>query len=238
MMSAFLWWLTLALSWFLSSAFKWSNEAVGHLAPFFHVVCWILPLLMTISLIAAQVISADELTGTCFVVRDDTVATLYSLLIGVLIPLILFLLTGILFLVFGLISACRVINFLRHKGRSKETVVLEKLMIRIGIFVTVYMIPAAVVIACFFYELVERPKWIPINERETCTENCVVANSPVVMVRIFMFLLIGVLTGIWIWSKKTLETWRSLGDRCCYDNRRRTSTAGHNSGSSSSTVNS
>lgn len=208
---------------------------MGRLAPFFHVTAWVIPLLMTIGLVAGQVISADELTGTCFIVRDNTIATLYALLIGVLIPLMLFLLTGLTFLVCGLISACKVVTFLRHKGRKKETVVLEKLMIRIGIFVSIYIVPAGVVIGCFFYELIERPRWMTLAERETCSENCVAANTPVIMVRIFMFLLIGSLTGIWIWSKKTMDSWRNLGNRC-FDNKR--SSTQQSSGASSSTVNS
>lgn len=215
MVAAFLWWLTLTMSWFLSSVFKWSNEAVGHLAPFFHVTAWVLPLLMMISLVSAQVVSADELTGTCFVVRDSTPSTLYALLIGVLIPLTLFLLTGLIFLIIGLVSVLRVRSFLHKRGRQKESVVLEKLMLRIGIFVAVYAVPAAVVIGCYFYELIHTPQWLTVTEAEVCTgSNCTTANSIVTMVRIFMFLLIGSLTGVWIWSKKTLESWRGLGNRC------------------------
>lgn len=42
MVAAFLWWLTLTISWFLSSVFKWSNESVGRLAPFFHASAWVI----------------------------------------------------------------------------------------------------------------------------------------------------------------------------------------------------
>ena len=219
MVAAFLWWLALTISWFLSAVFKWSNESVGRLAPFFHVTAWVVPLLMMISLIAAQVLSADELTGTCFIVRDNSKATLYGLLIGVVIPLMLFLFTGFLFLIIGLISVCRIRQFLHNKGRQKESIVLEKLMFRIGIFVAVYVIPAAVVIACYLYELVQVPKWITVSEAESCStaagEDCPRASPVVFTIRIFMFLLIGILTGVWIWSKKTLDSWKSLGKRCC-----------------------
>ena len=234
MMAAFLWWLTLTLSWFLASGLKWSNEAIGHLAPFYHVISWVIPLLMVISLVAARVVSADELTGVCFIVRDNLSPSFYALLIGVVIPLMLFLVIGIIFLTIGLISVCRIHSILRLKGQEKETIVLEKLIIRIGVFVSVYIVPATVVIGCFCYELDQQPNWSTIEESEDC-DSCQTPNPTIFMVRIFMFLLIGILTGVWIWSKKTLTSWRDLGNKfqgCCV-----TSTPHHmpSSGSSIST---
>ena len=214
MMAAFLWWLILSFCWFLTSVFKWSNESVGRLALFFHVTAWVLPLLMTISLMAARVVSADELTATCFVVRDNTDSSFLALLIGIIIPLTLFLITGVVFLVIGFVSILKIHSFMRHGGKEKESMILEKLMIRIGVFVSVYIIPAAVMIGCFIYELQSRPSWRPVG---TCS-NCPRPNTAIFMVRICMFLVIGVLTGVWIWSKKTLQSWLSLPQRirnCC-----------------------
>jgi hypothetical protein len=244
MMSAFLWWLTLTVSWFLSSALKWSSEAVGRLAPLYHVVSWILPLVMTVGLLIGQVMSGDELTGTCFVVRDSGYPSFYALLIGVILPLTLFMFVGIIFLIIGLVSVCRTRAFLRNKGKQQESVVLEKLMLRVGVFVSVYIVPATAVIICFTYELIARPNWVTVSERERCdaNQNCSGANPIVILVRIFMFLLIGSLTGVWIWSKKTVESWRSLGDRChsCYSNPPTTppSSSQQTSGDSESTMNS
>ena len=210
MMAAFLWWLVLTLAWCLTSLLKWSNEAIGNLAPFFHVVSWILPLLLVIGLIAGRVVSADELTGVCFVVRDDSQDSFYGLLLGVIVPLMVFLVLGTVFLSVGLISVCRIHAFLRNKGQEKESIVLEKLMIRVGVFVSIYILPAAVMIGCFFYELLQRPKWKTIEELENCSSDCHEANPTVLIVRVFMFLVIGVLTGVWIWSKKTLHSWKDL----------------------------
>ena len=137
MMAAFLWWLILTLCWLLASAFKWSTEHIAQLFPFYHVVAWVLPLLMTISLVAARAIGADELTATCFVVRDNSSKSFFGLLIGVILPLVLFLVVGVVFLLLGFISVIRIHNFMRHKGKEKETMIIEKLMIRIGVFVTV-----------------------------------------------------------------------------------------------------
>ena len=211
MMAAFLWWLVLTVGWFLAAGLKWSSEGIGRLSPLFHIISWIVPLGMTVALTAGQVILADELTGVCFVVRDSNERSFYGLLIGVILPLIAFIVTGLVFLVIGLVSVCRVRSFLRHKGKDRETVVLEKLILRIGIFAGVYILPAAVLIGCFIYELQSRPLWRPVDE--PCSD-CIKANPIVFIVRIFMFLIIGILTGMWIWSKKTLTAWQRFLRRC------------------------
>ena len=216
MMAAFLWWLMLSLSWFLASAFSWSNEAVAHLAPLYHVVAWVLPLLLTIILVATRVVGADELTAICFIVRDDSDMSFYALLLGVIVPLIVCLITGIVFLTIGFVSLLRIHSIMRHSGKARESTILEKLMIRIGVFVLVFIIPAIVVIGCFLYELITRPSWTGVNE--PCGANCTQANPAVFMVRLFMFLLTGILTGVWIWSRKTVLSWKNIPQRlasCC-----------------------
>lgn len=211
MMVAFIWWVVLTICWFLVSALKWSHEAVSKFAPFFQVSAWVIPLVMTICLLAGRVIGADELTATCFVVNDGSTSGFLGLLIGVILPLILFLGTGIVFLLLGFISIMRIRAFMRKGGKQQEQESLEKLMIRIGIFVAVYIVPASVLIGCFVYELASRSNWQALNE--PCV-NCTRPNSAVFMVRIFMFLLIGALTGIWIWSRKTLKSWQQLPEKC------------------------
>ena len=211
MMAAFLWWVVLALGWFLVSALQWSHEALNKLRPFFHVVCWITPLLMTVALLAARMVGADELTGICFVVRDTSTSSFLGLLIGVILPLIVLMLVGVLLLVVGFLGILRVRAFMQQGGKKEEREILEKLMVRVGIFVAIYIIPASIVIACFLYELSSRPSWQPLTE--TCS-SCRHANSAVVLVRSFLFLMIGVLTGTWIWSRKTMQSWARVMGKC------------------------
>ena len=207
MIAAFLWWLILTLSWFLSSAYKWTNEAISQFALFYHTAAWVIPLILTISVLAARVVSADELTGTCFLVRTESKASFLAMLFGLVLPLSLFLLVGAVFLCIGLFSVLQIRRFMVNRGKERETIILEKLMLRIGVYVAIYVIPAAVLIGCFIYELESRPGWHPVGD--PCTD-CTRPNTAVFMVRVFMFLLIGALTGAWIWSRKTLQSWRKL----------------------------
>ena len=214
MMSGFLWWVVLTIAWFLVSALQWSHEAVRKLSPFFMAMSWLLPLLLTVILLASRAIGADELTATCFVVNDGSTTSFLALLLGVILPLFVMLISGMVFLVLGFIGMIRIRSFMQEGGKRKEKQILEKLMIRIGIFVAVYIIPASVLIGCFVYELASRSKWHPLSDM--CSD-CPRPNSAVFMVRIFMFLLIGALIGVWIWSRKTVKSWKEMPHKCgCY----------------------
>lgn len=207
MMAAFLWWLILTLSWFLSSAYKWTNEAISQFSLFYHTAAWLLPLILTITLLVARVVSADELTGTCFIMRTETRSSFLALLLGIILPLSVILLLGSLFIVIGFVGMFQIRRFMVHRGKERESVILEKLMLRIGVYVAIYVIPAAILISCFIYEIHTRPNWHTLSD--PC-DDCSRPNTGVFMVRIFMFLLIGVFTGAWIWSRKTLQSWKKL----------------------------
>lgn len=209
MMAGFIWWVVLTVCWFLVAALKWSHESVGKLAPVFQVSAWVLPLLMTVGILAPRAVGADELTGTCFVGSSAT--SYLALLLGVVLPLTLFLVAGLVFLLIGFVSILRVRAIMQQDGKQLEQQSLEKLMIRIGVFVSVYIVPASVLIGCFVYELASRGSWQPLGV--DCSD-CTRPNSAVFMVRVFMFLLIGVLTGVWIWSRKTLGSWQRCPGRC------------------------
>ena len=206
MMAFTLWWLVLTFNWFLATALKWSNEAITRLAPFYHSLAWTFPVVMTIILLSTRLPAADELTGTCFIVRDDTDASFVALLLAVILPLCLILVTGCVLIVIGFIDVLKIRSFVKQTGRKTKD--LEKLMIRIGVFVVIYIVPALIVISAYIYELDSRTNWRRVTQPKSNCPDCTEPNVPVFLARVFFQLIVGILSGCWIWSKKTIESWK------------------------------
>ena len=214
-MASSLWWVILTLTWFLSAALKWSQEAIANKSTYFHAVAWVIPAIQTIVALSTRKVDADELTGLCYV-GNQNVENLAGL---VLAPLCIYLVVGTTFLLAGFIALFRIRSVL--KDRDTNTRKLEKLMVRIGVFSVLYTLPATAVIACFVYEYSNMESWQRDVERNCInvvpTDECNLVSRPkeeIYMVRHFMSLVVGITSGMWVWSSKTCQSWQM----CYYRN--------------------
>ena len=223
-MAASIWWVVLTLTWFLAAGMKWGHEAIENNSQFFHLVAWVIPAIKTIAILVLTEVDGDELTGVCFVGLSSESA-LRGFVLG---PLIVYFFIGTFFLFSGFISLFRVRSVLKNDGDKREKI--EKLMIRIGVFSILYMVPAITVIGCLSYEQKNREKWRQswleayLRERSRCIDvpggsSCPTAigeerpDFAVFLVKYLMFLIVGVTSGFWVWSTKTLGSWRRLYTR-------------------------
>lgn len=83
-------------------------------------------------------------------------------------------------------------------------------MIRIGIFSVLYTVPATLVIGCYLYEASFFDDWsngltCPCLAMERHREKPLYS---ILMLKYFMALAVGITSGVWIWSGKTLDSWR------------------------------
>jgi hypothetical protein len=120
------------------------------------------------------------------------------------------------FLSAGFIALFKIRTVIREQGGRAKINKLEKLMVKIGSFSVMYIVPAGTVIACGAHELVSRPGW----ERGLLCPACGsgAAARPdfsVMMLRYFMVLAVGITSGFWVWSGKTVEAWGGLLARAC-----------------------
>lgn len=156
-------------------------------------------------------VDGDPIAGICFVGNQS----LENLRGFVLAPLFVYLIIGTSFLLAGFVSLFRIRSVIKQQGRGK-TDKLERLMIRIGVFSVLYTVPATIVIACYFYEQHLRERW----ERTRtclCADDAAAPDYSVFMLKYFMCLVVGITSGFWIWTGKTVDSWRKLfNGRLCH----------------------
>nr|XP_057940064.1 frizzled-7-like [Doryrhamphus excisus] len=216
-MASAVWWVVLAFCWFLAAGMKWGHEAIEANSRHFHLVAWIVPALKTLAIVAMGQVEGDLLTGLCYV----GVYNVGALRGFVMTPLLIYLVAGTSFLVAGFVSLVRIRSIVTLDGT--ETKKLEKLMMRLGVFGVLSVLPAAIVLACIFYEQTFRPRWEYTWRLMTCKQlsiPCPSQNVPpstpnltVFMIKYLMTMVVGIASGFWIWSGKTLQSWRHFYKR-------------------------
>ncbi|XP_070071962.1 frizzled isoform X4 [Drosophila takahashii] len=219
-MAAFAWWSCLAFAWFLAAGLKWGHEAIENKSHLFHLVAWAVPALQTISVLALAKVEGDILSGVCFVGQLDT----HSLGAFLILPLCIYLSIGALFLLAGFISLFRIRTVMKTDG--KRTDKLERLMLRIGFFSGLFILPAVGLLGCLFYEYYNFDEWMIQWHRDICKPfsiPCPAARAPgspearpifqIFMVKYLCSMLVGVTSSVWLYSSKTMVSWRNFVER-------------------------
>ncbi|XP_031640715.1 frizzled [Contarinia nasturtii] len=219
-MAAFAWWACLALAWFLAAGLKWGHEAIENKSHLFHLIAWAIPALQTICVLALGKVEGDVLSGVCFVGQLDS----YSLGVFLLLPLCIYLILGAIFLMAGFTSLFHIRTVM--KGDGKRTDKLERLMIRIGFFSGLFILPAIGFLGCLFYEYYNFDAWMLQWNQDMCTKFSIPCpfNSRyqenesrplfvVFMIKYVCSMLVGVTSSVWLYSGKTVVSWRRFIER-------------------------
>ena len=210
-MASSIWWVILAFTWFLSAGLKWGSEAISSYSQYFHIAAWLIPSIKTIVVLAMSSVDGDPVGGICYVGNQN----INNLRGFVLIPLFVYLIIGSTFLIAGFVSLFRIRKVIKHQNGGKIDK-LERLMLRIGVFSLLYTIPATILLACYFYEQHLKDRW-EMSLTKPCDGGTSKPDFAVFMLKYLMLLAVGITSGFWIWSNKTLESWRRFcnGRFCC-----------------------
>lgn len=206
-MASSIWWVVLSFAWFLAAGLKWGNEAIAGHAHYYHLAAWLVPAAKTVAVLLAGAVDGDPVAGICYVGNSSP----ENLKRYVLAPLVVYFALGATFLLAGFVSLFRIRSVIKRQGglgAGSKADKLEKLMIRIGVFSVLYAVPAGVVIGCLAYEAGSYESWM---RRVACGPSC--GPKPLyaaLMLKYFMALAVGITSGVWIWSGKTLESWRRV----------------------------
>ena len=217
-MASSIWWVVLTITWYLAAGRKWGREAIEALSSYFHLAAWAVPAVKTIVVLTMRRVDGEELTGLCYVGNQDR----RSLLGFVLVPLVTYLAIGTMFILAGFVAMLRIRNDLKNDGANIRK--LEKLMAKIGVFSVLYTVPATCVIGCLVYEYMNIEQWRtramnsdckiitegPNTGKTDCTLSQSIPTVEVYMLKIFMSLVVGITSGMWIWSSKTVNSWSTF----------------------------
>lgn len=195
----------LTVAWFLSSTRRWTHERIQQHSSLFHLAGWGLPAAQTIAVLVLRDVDADELTGICYVGNQST----RSLLVFVLAPQFLYLVLGTSLLACGLLTLSRRKPPIVRRD-LKNNIIADKneaVIMRLGVFGVLYTIPATCVVASLIYEYYSRDDWLLIAERNRPQPK---PSIWIFLLRIFMSLVVGVTSIIWVWSPKVMRAWKRI----------------------------
>lgn len=176
-------------------------QAIAGYSQYFHLAAWLVPTVKSVAVLVMSAVDGDPVVGVCYVGNQNA----DNLRLFVMAPLVAYLFLGTSFLLAGFVSLFRIRNVIKQQGRSKADK-LEKLMIRIGVFSVLYTVPATIVIGCHFYE--SHRDWLAPWACPCHEQHRPVPLYSILMLKYFMALAVGITSGVWIWSGKTLDSWR------------------------------
>ena len=118
---------------------------------------------------------------------------------------------------------------------DKQKKYLEDKMKSIGIFAVLYILPAGALLFCYFYEYVHLPEWMSTWQEDLCRYDklrrewqipCRISNHEwtnresrgdifrpniyLLYIKYFSVLMIGILSGFWVWNQQMVNTWRTF----------------------------
>jgi frizzled protein 4 len=206
-MAACGWWVVLCLTWYMSVHLKWKSQDIDRYSAYYHLFVWLLPSALTTIILVTRIIDADELVGACFVGNQST----QNLLFFVIIPTSFYLVLGITLLCMTVFPKLMFSCGKKYSQVQLSSIVpvkekLDTLTVRMGIFAGLYILPTMCVFASNIYEYLYHDFWIKDSGKSPDVE--------VFTLKIFMSLVMGFTTSLWMWSSKTpIQTWIKLSRR-------------------------
>ncbi|KAH9596771.1 Frizzled-5 [Schistosoma haematobium] len=234
-MAASIWWVILALTWLLAAGLKWGSEAISKYSQVFHFIAWSLPASQTALALLLSIVEGDPISGLCTIQSNKSI----TYILFIFAPLLIYLIIGIILMIIGFIALFHIRGTIKlQRPRLIETQKLDKLILRIGIFGMLYTIPNLIILFSIGYELRHTYLWqlgiachchydigqyYQINNNQEGEKELEpilpialpVWNSPkpeyiIIMLKHFMNLMIGIISGFWIWSNKTIQSWKQF----------------------------
>lgn len=110
------------------------------------------------------------------------------------------------------------------KGDGKRTDKLERLMVRIGFFSGLFILPAIGYLGCLFYDYYNFDAWMLQWNQDMCIKFSIPCSYTdrydesrplfvIFMLKYVCSMLVGVTSSVWLYSGKTVVSWRKFIDK-------------------------
>lgn len=219
-MASAIWFVLLTISWYVQTGPKWSCEGIEKKAHYSHLIAWTVPAIKTIVLVGKNQLEGDQLTGVCYVGLLDRT----NLLAYLFWPLAIYLVIGMVFLVIAIFELWKIRLMLLNKDTERQRIVMFKIIL----FGTLYVIPNLILITCYLIEYYRIDNWSLSWLSRTCSnkeygipcpnltaeeEELYRPSLSLFLIKYFALLITGLTSGVWIFSTKTLRSWRRFNDK-------------------------
>ena len=206
---AWIWWVVLSMNWFLSSGLQWPSKAISSYSQYFHFIAWIVPTVQTMAILAMAAIDSDPVGGICSVGNHNN----NNLTIFVIAPLLIYTMLSFSFFVAGTVA---IIQRKRTANRQANQITPDyysehqqacTYVSRIGVYTFMVFFPAFSLIGCYFYEHNSREIWEK-SVNCPCVKDKIRPNYYIYLLKYFMSLVIGLISGFWVLDSKTVDSWK------------------------------
>ncbi|EGT38519.1 CBN-LIN-17 protein [Caenorhabditis brenneri] len=206
--AAALWWLMFSFTLYLSGGRKWVPEGIEACSSYVHFVAWGLSSLATIIVLIFNKVDASELTAICSVGNLNSIALLWF----VIVPRTICIVIGTCFIVGGFASMCR--ERISFRTRGTDTSKLEKLMVKMGFFCALFILPNVVELVCQCYKFMILTQWtrmtIDCKQQSGACHRPTPPQAEIYMAAVISSLTTGFSCLMWVLSAKTVHSWKNF----------------------------
>ena len=216
------WWVILTLTWFFATGRAQLAETIESNSHYFHLFGWATPAILTITVLALGKIEGDPLSGVCYVGNWNQEA----MQAFVMLPLFISLGLGLILL------SCSFYFSLQLRKAVKGDMIhrFENLLVKIAFFALVYNTPTFVLLIAYHYEASSLESWILNWQQSVCSNRSYGIPCPTLspndiqptkphfvafLVKYLMVVTPGILSGFWVASAKTIQSWKLFLTKIC-----------------------
>ena len=211
------WWVVLALEWGLGTITQ--RKTATRWKVVFHTLAWGVPFLFLVLALLIGAVSGNPITQTCSIDKQHKMA-----FIQVPLSLAILVCSVLIVVVFARITVLQNRKFkLMHDGPlppKSPDFVDPSLLVRIGTYITFYLLPMFVVFCTSFYDYWFAAPWefkyLTCSLTSASLQSCeaVVEDAKpsikVYLVRLFASTCMGYVSVFWLLRKRLLIAWKNL----------------------------